>query len=254
MAKNTSYYFSHDYNSRSDQKIKALLVKHGMAGYGIFWAIIEELYNNSNELRTYYDSIAYDLRVDVDLVKSVINDFDLFVFEGDYFGSKSVESRLIERQDKSKKASQSVTKRWEMVRMNNERITNVSKSDTIKERKGKEIKESKEIKEQLFLPFDSENFIQVWNVLKRQPKWKGKTNDSLQAALKKLSKFNESIAIIMMENTIEGNWQGLFELKNSPINDNKRSNIDNLKDIYNDTDGSFARLQEKYKLEEDGNS
>jgi hypothetical protein len=107
----------------------------------------------------------------------------------------------------------------------------------------------------IVVPFDSENFIQVWNVLKRQPKWKCKTNDSLQAALKKLSKFNENIAIIMMENTIEGNWQGLFELKNSPINDNKRSNIDNLKDIYNDSDGSFARLQEKYKLEEEnGNS
>ena len=45
-----TFYFSHDYNSRNDVKIKKLLSKHGLLGYGIFWAIIEELYNNTNVL------------------------------------------------------------------------------------------------------------------------------------------------------------------------------------------------------------
>jgi hypothetical protein len=145
MSKSTSYYFSHDYNSRSDQKIKSLMVRHGMLGYGIFWAIIEELYNNTNVLRMDYECIAYDLRVDVSIVKSVINDFDLFVFDGDNFGSESVERRINERIEKSKKASESVSKRWERIRANNERNTNVSKSDTIKEIKESKVKEIKEI-------------------------------------------------------------------------------------------------------------
>ncbi len=108
-----TYYFSHDYNARLDDKIKRLLQKHGMTGYGIYWAIIENLYNNANALRTDYDSIAYDLHSDIGLVKSVVNDFDLFDVGGDYFKSISVENRLLERETKSEKARLSAQKRWE---------------------------------------------------------------------------------------------------------------------------------------------
>ena len=77
MAKQT-YYFSHDYNVRNDEKIKLLIRKHGMIGYGIYWAIVEDLYNNANALRTDYDGIAFDLRVQSDIVASVVQDFNLF--------------------------------------------------------------------------------------------------------------------------------------------------------------------------------
>ena len=93
MPKDT-FYFSHDYNARNDEKIKRLIRKHGMQGYGVFWSIVEDLYNNTNALRTDYEGIAYDLRSDSDLVASVVNDFDLFIFNGDYFGSNSVQERL----------------------------------------------------------------------------------------------------------------------------------------------------------------
>jgi hypothetical protein len=78
--KKDTYYFSHDFNARNDSKIKKLISRHGIAGYGIFWAIIEDLYNNTNVLPTDYESIAYDLRTDHDTILSIINDFDLFVF------------------------------------------------------------------------------------------------------------------------------------------------------------------------------
>ena len=103
MAKDT-FYFSHDYNPRADEKIKLLIRKHGFLGYGIFWAIIEDLYNNANALRTDYEGIAFDLRVDTNIVKSVINDFDLFIIKDDFFGSLSVQRRLEDRNEKSKKA------------------------------------------------------------------------------------------------------------------------------------------------------
>lgn len=111
MADN-SYYFSHDYNARTDPKIKKMLARHGIAGYGIYWAIIEDLYNNANALPTDYETIAYDLRTDCETVKSIINDFELFEIAGDYFGSLSVERRLNERRDKSDKARQSAISRW----------------------------------------------------------------------------------------------------------------------------------------------
>ena len=141
MPKDT-FYFSHDYNARNDEKIKRLIRKHGMQGYGVFWSIVEDLYNNANALRLDYDGIAYDLRSDSDTVFSVINDFDLFVFDVNTFGSLSVQKRLDERNDKSIKARESANKRWN----NANALQPQSDSNAIKERKGKEIKEIKEIK------------------------------------------------------------------------------------------------------------
>jgi hypothetical protein len=141
MPKDT-FYFSHDYNARNDEKIKRLIRKHGMQGYGVFWSIVEDLYNNANALRMDYEGIAYDLRSDSDLVASVVNDFDLFIFNGDYFGSNSVQERLEQRNDKSAKARKSASYRWN----NANAMQTLSDSNAKKERKGKEIK-GKEIKE-----------------------------------------------------------------------------------------------------------
>lgn len=46
MAKET-YYFSHDYNARNDEKILELRAQFGAEGYGIFWMIIESLAESS---------------------------------------------------------------------------------------------------------------------------------------------------------------------------------------------------------------
>jgi hypothetical protein len=111
MSKET-FYFSHDYNARTDDKIKRLIRTHGMTGYGIFWSIVEDLYNNANALRLDCEGIAYDLHTDCEVVKSVINDFDLFTIEDDKFGSFSIERRITERDSKSEKARESAFKRW----------------------------------------------------------------------------------------------------------------------------------------------
>jgi hypothetical protein len=111
MSKDT-FYFSHDYNTRTDSKIKRLLVVHGYTGYGIFWAIIEDLYNNANALPTDYESIAYDLRTDKATIESIVNDFQLFVVADGNFMSLSIERRLGKRNEKSAKARESALSRW----------------------------------------------------------------------------------------------------------------------------------------------
>lgn len=83
-----------------------------MSGYGIFWSIVEDLYNNSNQLMLDYEGIAYDLRSDIDTIKSIINDFDLFMIEDNMFGSKSIENRIQERSEKSSKARTSALSKW----------------------------------------------------------------------------------------------------------------------------------------------
>lgn len=142
MSKET-FYFTHDYNARTDEKIIKLLSRHGMTGYGIFWAIVENLYNNANVLYLDYERISYDLHVsDIETIKSVIHDFGLFEIKNGSFGSASIERRLDERNEKSEKARQSAFKRWKKENKEpeknadaSENDANVSKSDAIKEKK-----------------------------------------------------------------------------------------------------------------------
>lgn len=146
MAKET-FYFSHDYNARSDQKIMSLLARHGMSGYGIYWSIVEDLYNNANALRSDCDGIAYHLRVDTSVVKSILHDFDLFEHDGEMFGSLSVEKRMNARSEKSAKARESASKRWEECKRNADAMRshsdgNAIKESKVKEKKGKESKDS----------------------------------------------------------------------------------------------------------------
>lgn len=140
MAKDT-FYFSHDFNSRQDEKIKRLIRKHKMCGYGIFWSIIEDLYNNANALRLDYDGIAFDLHSDVETVKSIIHDFGLFIFNDETFGSLSIQRRIEERDAKSKKARESAYCRWN----NANALQTQSDSNAIKKgNKGKEINKEKD--------------------------------------------------------------------------------------------------------------
>lgn len=138
-----AYYFSHDYNARMDEKIKKLLMKHGMTGYGIYWSIIEDLYNNANALQSDSERIAYELRTDESIVKSVLNDFNLFVFSGETFKSLSVEKRLEKRNEISTSASKAAKKRWEKVKSDANAMPTHSESNAdAMQRKGKEIKEN----------------------------------------------------------------------------------------------------------------
>jgi len=225
MAKDT-FYFSHDYNSRVDEKIKLLIRKHGILGYGIFWSIIEDLYNNANALRTDYDGIAFDLRVDAKIVESVINDFDLFIINDDLFGSLSVQRRLEERNTKSKKASDSANYRWSKLKTDANAMRTQCDSNAIKERKGKEIKETKKI-DISFLQKDFIPLVENWLLYKKEKKQEYKGQTSIKSFCKKLVEFSggdAKIAEQIIEQSISNNWAGIFELKNNTNNGNKQTN------------------------------
>jgi len=97
--------------------------------------------------------------------------------------------------------------------------------------KEKVISNKSKEKEQLRFPFESEEFLNTWKILLSQKKWRNKSITSLQASLKKLSEYPEPVSIKMMENTIAGEWQGLFELKQGFNNGttNQPSKHDNIR-------------------------
>lgn len=142
MAKDT-FYFSHDFNARNDRKLIKVKLKYRQSGIGIFWSIIEMLFEEGGALPiSEIPTIAGDLREKESTVLSIINDFELFENNGNVFWSNSAKRRIDKRLEKSEKARESIRKRWE----NTNVLQSKNDSNTIKERKGKERKESIEKK------------------------------------------------------------------------------------------------------------
>lgn len=64
-------------------------------------------------------------------------------------------------------------------------------------------------KKELIFPYTSEKFMQVWEILIKEKKWRGKSHNALQASLKELSEFDEDYAIGLMNKAISGGYQGV---------------------------------------------
>lgn len=118
MASNS--YFSHDSNARNSDKLLQVRMKYGSEGYGIYFMILERLREETEYMSVKdYNMIAFDLRVDTSKVKSVVEDFGLFVFteDGKYFYSESLNERMSMMNEKKQKKSESAKKaaeaRWE---------------------------------------------------------------------------------------------------------------------------------------------
>lgn len=112
-------YFSHDSNARNDDKLIRLRMRYKAAGYGVYFMILERLREETDYMCVKdYNSIAFDLREDAALIKSVVEDFGLFAFtdDGKCFYSESFTKRMQVKDDLSKKRSeagkQGNEKRW----------------------------------------------------------------------------------------------------------------------------------------------
>ena len=81
-------------NNDSPEVMRAR-VKHGIAAYGIYVALMQLLEEDENhKLSKDYSMIAYEMRVDVSVVQSVVEDFDLFEVEEEYFYSKELSDTI----------------------------------------------------------------------------------------------------------------------------------------------------------------
>jgi len=108
-------YFSHEANARNDEKCIALRMAHGLEGYGLYWCIIERLMSESDYSSvTDYNVIAFDLRCDAKLVKTVVEDFGLFTFteDGERFYSESLMRRMLKVDEISEQNRLNAKKRW----------------------------------------------------------------------------------------------------------------------------------------------
>lgn len=158
MAKDV-LYFSHDSNAHRDPKIIAMRAVYGAEGYGWFWMLIEMMRESDGyklEMQSKYAFHAYALQLQCDsnafasFVHDCINEFNLFLSDGDYFWSESLLRRMQIKDEKSEKAKRSAEARWKKSSRNanaSENNANASKIDAYKESKGKVSKGNKEYPE-----------------------------------------------------------------------------------------------------------
>ena len=70
-------------------------MEHGMAAYGIYVTLMQLLEEDEDhKLSKDYSMIAYEMRVDISVVQSVVEDFDLFEVEEEYFYSKELSDTI----------------------------------------------------------------------------------------------------------------------------------------------------------------
>ena len=104
-------YFPHDYNASGDENLEKLIMALGNKGCGIYWRIVEKLYQSRGHLQFDLALLAYSLRDDADIINRVLTEFSLFYKKGKIFGSHSVDRRLSERAAKSEQAQQAALSR-----------------------------------------------------------------------------------------------------------------------------------------------
>ena len=100
-------YFSHKSNTHNNPKILELRIRHGMSGYGVYFYLLEKLVEGNN-CSLDYQSLAYEIHVEVELLKSVIEDFGLFTIseDGKYFSSIELKEQYEQKDSIRKKRAE----------------------------------------------------------------------------------------------------------------------------------------------------
>ena len=134
-------WFKHDFKARTHPRLQRIQMKYGMEGVGIYWSLIEMLYEEDGRLMlSECDAYAFALRMDSERLADFVKGCGAFIFEGDVFYSDTVHERMQERADKSEKASNNAKKRWN----NANAMQTHSEGNAIREEKSREDKSREE--------------------------------------------------------------------------------------------------------------
>ena len=139
-----AYYFSHDSNARNDHRIMKLRMEYGMEGYGVYWAIIEMLREQSDYTLPIdsIELISYEIRSESNLIEKVIKEFNLFEIDGDCFYSRSL-ARRMERLDSLREKRVEAGRKGGLLKQNVSNTKASAKQMPSKKGKESKVKESK---------------------------------------------------------------------------------------------------------------
>lgn len=92
----TGQYFPHQYNAHDDEKLQRVVIDHGLVGYAVFFLLLEYLGQKKDRALTkdFYKVLAWNYRIDEEVVRSVVEDYDLFEVSDNQFRSCGLNARM----------------------------------------------------------------------------------------------------------------------------------------------------------------
>lgn len=108
-------FFSHDCDARLSKKMLMLRAKHGPAGYGVYWMLVERLRAEEGFCsEKNYTMLSFDFHADEELIRSVVEDFGLFDLsaDGKSFCSHGLNERMELAETRSKAGRSGAEARW----------------------------------------------------------------------------------------------------------------------------------------------
>ena len=115
-------YIPHEVSMRNTTEVMNLIENEGMAGYGIYWALLEYLRTQDDyvgDLRV-LKSLARQLKTKLAKIESVLNGYGLFIVTDYSFRSRKLESAMKPLEDKRKAMSKQNVGKVEANRKQNE--------------------------------------------------------------------------------------------------------------------------------------
>lgn len=136
MAKD-AYFFSHDSNARTDTKIVDMMYDYGVAGYGMFWFIVEimrendgyKIENNKSTSRALAMQMHSKCEEVQCFITKCVEEYKLFDTDGTYIWSKSLLRRMEKVEEVRTKRKAAAEKRWKNTDKTIENDTNALESD-----------------------------------------------------------------------------------------------------------------------------
>lgn len=98
----TGQYFPHQYNAHDDEKLQQVIINHGLAGYAVFFLLLEYLGQKKDRVlsKDFYKVLSWNYRIDEDIVRSVVEDYGLFKVSDNHFSSDGLNDRMAALDDK----------------------------------------------------------------------------------------------------------------------------------------------------------
>lgn len=235
-AKNNASFFGHDHDMRNHRKIKAIRARFGIMGYGV-WAMFLEVLTESERNRWYRNEmetelLAGDFGVSVAEIRDVLDYcilLELLFDENGFLYSRSLDEKLrpvYEKRELARGRARGQGRSAGKFSSNTDvSAISVTEKPQIKGKvKGKVKRDNKKSTnvDQKFsaydfpLPFDSEEFREVWRMFcdHRKAIKSSLTPNAAKLVVNKLSKVEERYAKFMLEKTIEGGkYPTVYDLK-----------------------------------------
>lgn len=150
--KKDTFYFPHDANAQNDEKCLEIIAIYGMAGYGLYWAIIERMHETaSGKLNgKLLNGLAFSLKIEYSLLLQFYNtaiEIGLFVTDGiNYWSERVIKNKEIlgeKRRRKSEAGIAGMQSRWgHNNNVISEHNTSITKHNKEKQSKANKIKEA----------------------------------------------------------------------------------------------------------------